>query len=266
MPNAIVANNFVSVDDADITARSETSTMPKVNVMSWASPLYRYRADDLVQSDTNPLLIFDFGSAQSLAAVAIDNVNFDTVRIFGHASDLGTNWSTATYDSGDLTVSLDNFSLRYKAYIIPATTFNYRYMAIGTPAAATAVGDYVTKWEIGRVLPIETMTTLEINHNHGYTKVPRETYKDMGRGGRIPQSTDRQVELTIPFHPRSTSYTTDMHALNAMSQSAPITFYENQGDTSQFWVCLRDTAYSWEYLQGGQYQVSTQKFKEAIGG
>ncbi len=227
----IFTNDFITYDSTDITSRSEASGYDDGNIRNLWNLKRRFRAGDLTKSDTNPLLRIDMSSAQSVAAIFLNDINFDTVRILGHASDLGTNWTTASYDSGDLDVSRDALVNRYKIFK-ELTSFSYRWLAIATPAAASAVGDYTTTWEVGTVCILDSITEFNEGMSFNYEYRALEEFHDIGRSERIIINANKQAILRVPFGYRAQETNEDdLYLLNNMGQGEPIIFFENQAVT-----------------------------------
>ena len=246
MGNVIFSNSFVQVADAQITARSEATGYDKFNVMDRWHLKRRYRADDGSSSDTNYLIKFEMDIGQSLMAIFLNDVNFDKVRIRGHATDLGTDWSTASFDSGNISISIDNAINRYKAYI-PLSSYAYKWLAIQVPAAATAVGSYQTKWELGTVCLMSSVTELTSNIGYGYVRSSSIPYSQtLAAGGgieRICLNPNLKWNGTIDLDIRVLSEESEMWTLNQMSITGELLFYENQGSTQNAYLCARNTKY-----------------------
>lgn len=268
MGNIILTNSFINVTDAYITARSQATGYDKQNVVDLWHLMRRFRADDLTKSDTNPLLVFDFGAAQDVAAVAVIGVNFDKVRIKGHDSDLGTDWSAADFDSGNVSVSMNALTRRYQCYV-PLTAFDYRYLAVMTPAATSAVGSYTDAWEVCKVAIVESATPLSVNMGYGYRRKAAKPYKDVsllhGGGERVGLGDARRFEATLVFDGlRAESEEAEMWALNALDESGPVLFYENRGDTSAVYVCLRDDGYEGVVVHNGLVEGNQIRIRELV--
>lgn len=261
----ILSTDLISVADAGITARTADAGYPKVNVMDFWHLLRRFRANDVLQSDTDYLIKFDLTEAKTIVSVFLNHVNFDTVRIRGHATDLGNDWSTADYDSGEITISLDTAVNRYKAYI-PLTAFNYRWLAIQVPVAATAVGDYTTKWQIGTICIMDSVVTLSKNIAYGYRRSAGRTAEDItlksGGGQRVGTSSMQRWQGTIVFGVRSSADEAELWTLNNLNFADPVVFYENDNDTSKAYLCLRDNFIESSIIARNVTQGSTMRFRE----
>lgn len=246
MGNIIFSNSFVDVADTNITAISETTGYDKINVMDRWHLKRRFRAGDLNKSNTSYLLKFDLGIAQTVVAIFLNDINFDKVRIRGHATDLGTDWSTASFDSGDVSISNDGAVNRYKAYI-PLTSFSYRWLAIQVPTTASVVGDYQTYWEVGTVCFMESVTELTSNIAYGYKRSSTSPYCNINVAGanieRVSLNPNLKWKGSIDLNIRSLSEEAEMWTLNQMSIGGELLFYENGGDTSKAYLCVRNTAY-----------------------
>lgn len=264
----IVSGDFIAVGNTEITARAEVSAYPKVNIMDNWHLKRRFRADDLVKSDSNPILRLDLGSAQTVAGVMLNDVNFDKTRIRGHATDLGTNWAASTYDSGsDHAVTLDSIVNRYKIYI-PLTAFNYRWLAIMTPAAAGAVGSYTTKWEIGTLIILDSAPELSVNMAYGYevsaSKASQENEMPSGGLEKIALSDNLRWTGKAVFENRSQSDESEMWTLNRIDNASPVVFYENGGDDEKCYLAVRDDDYRSTLVNYGIVKGNGIQFKELV--
>ena len=139
MGNIIVSNDILTFADSAITVQGSAAGFAKVDLMDLWHLKRRWRMDSATKSDTNPIVRINMASAQTVDAVMLNDINFDKVIIKGHASDLGTDWTSASFSSGALSVSCDAQVSRYKIYAA-LTAFNYQYLAIIVPTTATAVG------------------------------------------------------------------------------------------------------------------------------
>jgi len=263
--NLIYSQDFITVADGNITARSSTAGYDKVDIMDYWHLKAKHRAADLTKSDTNPLFIFDFGSAQTVDAVYLSDINYDTVRVFGHASDLTTNWSTASFDSGDVSVTQNEWNGRYQIYI-PLTSFDYQFLAIATPAAASAVGSYTTYWETGCVAIFDSVTTMGVNMGWPLRQTAEQHFVDVGRSGRVGLNAPPGWIGDITFGEMARSNETYTKALGRLDLSTPVFIYINQDDDSEAYLCLMDQGYSSEWFG---YDVvrgaSAIRFRELIG-
>lgn len=262
MGNIIIDNDLITVATAEITVQSTAAGYSKADVFIFKSPERRYRMDSADKSDVNPIMYFDLTSAQTVDAIVLDAVNFDTVQIFGHASDLGVDWSTATFDSGELTVSKDAQTGRYKIYI-PLTAFNYRWLAIGVPASATAVGSYTAKWEIGRVGIMDTATEFSKQMSRGYKRGADQAFTENAIGERDKTGPIYWVG-TLDFGYRTDTQETDLTTLNNYDIDDTVIFYENFGDTSKVYFCYRLDSYSGMYAGLGYVKGESIKFRERV--
>jgi len=216
MANIILTNDFISVADASITVQSTASGFAKANVFNHATLKRRWRMDSLTKSAVNPVINLDMTSARTLTAVVLYDVNFDKVNILGHASDLGTDWTAATFDSGAITISKDAQTGRYDVYI-PLTSFEYRYLAIIIPVAANAVGDYTTKWEIGDVVLLDSGSPFSKNMAVGYFRGAEQSFAELKlASGHVERNIlgDMQWMGTLTFGVRTTTEEADLTTLN----------------------------------------------------
>jgi len=262
----ILDNDIITVIESAVTVQSTATGFNKVNVMNHAYLKRRWRMDALTKSDTNPVMYFDMSSAQTVAAIVLDDVNFDKVIIKGHATSLTTDWTAASFTTTTLTVSKDMQTDRYKIYI-PLTSFNFRWLAIIVPTTATAVGSYTSKWEIGRVVLMDTATEFSRNMSVGYERGAERAYSELElASGHLERNIEGEIKWTgtLYFNYRKGAEENDLTTLNNMDIGATLVFYENNGDTSKVYICLRDDNYSGTYLAEGIVQGSSIKLRERI--
>ena len=265
MANVIISNDFPTLVNADITARSETAPYLKVNVVDHLHLKRRFRADDLVKSEVNPLIYFDLGSAQTIVGVFLNDINFDKTRILGDANDLGVNWAAATFDSGeDHVVSEDGWVERYKIYI-PLTGFNLRWLAIMTPAAASAVGSYQTKWEVGSIVLIKSK--LEFSKN-AFMRTAEKPFEDivLSHGGseRMNLGDNLIWRGEVSLDQKAETDESEWINVNALDISKPIVLYENRTDDCKAYLALRDDVYQGTLPHYGLVKGNTISFKELV--
>ena len=245
MANIIVSKDFITTATGAITVQSTATGYDKLNVFNHSILKRRWRMDSAGTSDVNPVMYFDMSAAKTVVAVVLDDVNFNKVHILGHASDLTTDWTAASFTTGAVTISADAQTGRYKAYI-PLTAFDYRWLAIVVPAAASAVGSYTTKWEIGRVGILDSVYTFTKNMGRNYQRGAIQEFSEMtqqnGHRARVKDG-DIYWQGTLDFPYRTLTQEVDLTTLNNYDIDDPLVFYENGGDTSKVYFCLRDTNY-----------------------
>lgn len=251
MGNIVFSNSFVNVADANITARTtDASVGAKVNVMDRWHLKRRFRANDVTANDY--LLKFNFGAAQTLVAVVLLDVNFNTVKIQGHATDV---WTSPSYAGTNLTVSQNAITGRYNIYI-PLTAFNYQYLRVFIPTGTTAVGTYTTKWEVGTVCFLSAQTTLAHNMSYGFKQSGQHFYREnqAPHGGteRILVGSSIAWNGVLPFGNRASSYGEELNTVNKMDMAQPIIYYHNDSDTSEVYLCVRDDVIE---LSRGAYSI-----------
>lgn len=258
MPNTIISGDFVGL--GTITSRTEDANFPDGNVEDLWHLKRRFRADDVNVGSW--LLKFDFGSAQTVEGVFLNDVNFDEVVIQGNDADEWV-WPPPSYNSGATVVdiALDETVNRYKAYI-PVSGFDLRWMLIYIPASASAVGSYLAKWQIGTVVVLDSIT--EITKNT-YSRTSVKAFRDIempSEGFERINLGEMRWEGSIGFDTRKESNETSLWALNNIDNSAPLVFYENDSDTSKAYLCLRDGAYEGSLIHHGVARGNSVEFKE----
>ena len=256
MGNVIFSNNFVTVADAAITARSQAAGYAKINVMDRWNPKRRFRANDKTTNDF--LINIDGGATQTLAGIFLNKVNFSKVRIQGHATD---DWGSPTYPGTDLTVT-PNKTTGYGHVYIPLTGFDYQWKRIFIPTGATGIGPYTTKWEIGTLCMLSAVTELAHNISYGSGQTGTHFYK-RAVNERIKTGEDIRWEGSLVFGNRPTDHEAELWTLNRMDMSLPFVYYENLGDTSEAYLCVRDDSIEIKRFTYGGISGNTIKIKEA---
>jgi len=271
MGNLIYSQDFISVADGNIDARSSTVGYNKIDIMDYWHLKARHRAADLTKSDEHPLFVIDFGSAKTPEGIYLSDINYDKVRIYGddvYDDTSVDHWNAggADYDSGELDVTQNGWTGRYQIYI-PLDSFNNQYLAIMTPSAASAVGSYTTFWETGCVAIFDSVTTMGVNMGWPLRQTTEELFAEVGRSGRVSlNSTPGWIgEITFGEMVRSTNEDY-VKTLGRAAKASPIFIYLNQGDDSEAYLCLMDQGYTSEWFsydaaRGGQ----AIRFRELIG-
>ncbi len=257
MPATIVSNDFI--DLGTITSRSEDASYPDDNVGDYWHLKRRFRADDANNNDW--LLKFDFGLLpERTAAVVLNDVNFDEVKIQGHPTDA---WGAPDYDGTIMDISLDEVVNRYKVYI-PIIDFQLRWMRIFIPAGAIAVGSYTTKWEVGSVTVLNTITEItKSTYSRTSTKAFEEIALPSGGFERVNLG-EMRWEGVVGFEMRKEEDENVLWELNNMTSADPLIFYENNEDTSKAYLCLREDAYEGDLIYHGVARGNMVKFKELV--
>ena len=208
----------------------------------------------------------DIKDEQSLDSIVLNDVNFDKVIIRGHNSSLGVDWTTASYNSGTITINKDTQVNRYSIYI-PLTNFKYGYIAIIVPTTASVVGIYFNKWEIGRIGLLHTATefskTMSRNYKRGAERAFSELNLKSGHDERLIKGPIRWIG-TLDFQARTTAEEADLTTLNNMDIGDTLIFYENNGDTSKVYFCLRDDDYFGTYISSETIIGCSIRLKERI--
>ena len=265
----IITNDIINIADAKISVISTAAGYAKANVMNHTRLKRRWRMNTADKSDTDAVMVFNMDAAKTVAAIVLDDVNFDECIIVGHASDLSgesDGWTGASFSSGAITISKDGKTNRYKAYI-PLVAFNLQYIAIIVPTAAAAVGSYTTKWEIGRVVILDSATELTRNMDYGYQRGAEQKFKDLeleyGSVERIVTGILRW-SADLPFGIRRMSEETELDTMNAYDMDDVLVFYENAGDTSAVYVVHKDTNYRGTWTAPDGVRGNTIRLTEYI--
>jgi len=257
MEDSIYSDDFI--DLGTITSRTEDANYPDDNVEDYWHLKRRFRANDVTANDW--LLKFNFGAAKTVVGVFLNDVNFNKVKIQGHATDA---WGDPTYPGTALTVSLDARVNRYKIYI-PITGFNLQWMRIFIPTGTTAVGDYTTKWEVGSVVVLDSISTI---HKNAYTRKSSKAFQDLSlpHGGfeRVTLADALRWEGSFSIDLRAESDESSYWPINILDSAQPLVFYENANVTNKAYLCLRDTDFEANLLYRGAFRGNTIKLKELI--
>jgi len=75
---------------------------------------------------------------------------------------------------------------------------------------------------------------------------------------------DMQWSGTLTFGVRTTTEEADLTTLNNLDISETLVYYENAGDTSKVYVCLRDDHYKGTYLANGIVTGNSIKLTERV--
>lgn len=255
MPATIISSDFL--DLTTITHRSETVPYVAENVEDYWHLKRRFRANDVTANSW--LWRCDLGATKTIEAVVLNDVNFDAVRLnFGNAS------GGADDTSGDLVVSLDVVVNRYTVIYVPAVAISRRHVEVFIPTGTSAVGSYTTKWEIGRIGVLDSIT--EITKNT-YSRTSRKTFRDVALASGSFERVDLGEigwEGILGFEVRKASGEANLWTLNNMNMADPLILYENNNDTSKAYFCLRDDAYKGNLIYHGVARGNTVKFKELV--
>ncbi len=262
MGNIIITNAIETVANSGITARSEATGYPKINCMIHTNLGRRFQADD---NNTNDYLLkFNFGAAQSLAAIALFDCNFNKVQIQGHGSDA---WGSPDYAGSSLTVSQNAWTGRYNIFI-PLTAFNYQYLRVFIPTGTAEVVTSLSKWQVSSVVPLSTATALTTNMSYGYERTV-EQFEKVNRlaGGGFDSfrySDILQWRGRLIFSHRGVSEETELLTMNRYAINAPIVFYENGSSTALCYLCHRAGYYSGSWLYANLVKGNTIALEEYV--
>lgn len=251
MANFSFGYNFVSGTDA---TSSVDSAYPLSNIAVYDHLKWQWRS--LVS--TQVTITRDFGTAQTLNAVMLNDVNFASVYIEGSANN-----STWPF-SQSFTVSKDERVQRYKLYAA-LTGFNYRYLRIRMPAQTPTDG--LTVFRMGTLVCLNTVLTMSENPDYPYdysadekmktTEFESGGYEDINLG-------DIYWEGSFGFKTYAQTNEADFWTLNSLKKNAFLVFYENNADTSKAYLCKRRTAISVSWTLPQYSDIQTLKFREAI--
>ena len=275
MGNFVIAGDFFAyeTDDAHFTVYTEDDSYPKENVGDYWFLKKQWRATGATENQW--YLKFDFGAAtyQPLAAVFLNDVNFDKVMIEGHASD---SWGAPSFQQ-TFAVSKDLRVNRHKAYCSLTTDggFDYQWMRIVMPTGATVTEAFAsggTAWRIGTVaiLTTDTDKTIEftVNPAYPYRYAASQTFMDIvrasGSKSRIGLGNNLYWSGDITFDLGMRGNEDELWKVNALDIAQPVVFYENLGHTQHAYLATRDNAMSISMTAHNAIQTETVRFTEIV--
>lgn len=261
MGKVIISGDFCTL--ATISSNTEEASYLDDNIDDLWHLKRRYRATNTATNDW--LLKINFGSAQSVDGVFINDVNFDKVQIKAHATD--ATWASAgVYSASIATVFLDERVDRYKAYI-PAT-FNLQWMMIFIPGTAATVGDYKDKWEVGSLVVMDSKTELARNIDYPYNRSAEKPFEDieLPHGGieRVNLGDNLKWTGEMTFGRRGITDEAEVWTVNNYDVGTPLIVYENLSDTSKAYLCLRDDSYQGQLVSNDVVSGNVIKFRELV--
>lgn len=230
----IFSNDFVTYTP---TARSAYTGYPVTNITDKWHMLRRFRANDATAA--NWLVRLDFGSTKSIAAILLRYCNFTSVTIQGNATDV---WTAPSFTQ-TITISKDTITNRYQL-CTALTGFNYRYMRFYIPTGQTPTSD--TVWFIGDISCFDTVDELTYTMT-SYDRTAELVYEDVKihkrTTDRILLSTQYQFQADIGFGTRVYTEEGELFDINHYTHNAPVLVWENLGDSSKGYLCLKDGFY-----------------------
>lgn len=262
MGNLIIAGDFEDIyGTSAVSSRNQDSDHPDNNICDFRHLKKDYRAQDATLDDW--LLKIDFGAAQTLAALFLNDVNFNKVKIEGNATDV---WTSPSF-SETFNIGLDDRVQRYKAYLTPTLTFNYRYLRIYIPADATKVWS-LPVWAVGSVAALESVITLSPNITYGYEYDSdiEVNDKDKLSGGKERSGRGTNLKWTgeIPIGRRTPTDEAQLWTLNALNRAEPHVLYENEGSTQYAYLCWREGPVRITREANRRIQAAPIRFTEII--
>lgn len=254
MANIIISSDIVTVADANVSSRTETSGYSDEHINYHWDLKRRFRAQDVNTNDW--LLKIDFGAAQNVLGLLISDVNFDTVAIQGHATD---SWGTPSYDGDDLTIGMNPYTGRYQIFILPAA-FNYRWMRIFIPTGTSVVGDGSdTEWEVGNVVVLSTATAFTKNMAYGYDQRVKYFYAE-AVNERYATGSAKRWEAKLTFGNRLLASAAELRTMNRIEASTPFVYYENRSNSYEGYLCVKDNSltiseFDYKSVNGGALNI-----------
>ncbi|MFH2129768.1 MAG: hypothetical protein ABIK68_05280 [bacterium] len=255
----IFSQNTISIT-GKVSARTANASYPVTNVAIWDSLVQHFRADDALANDW--LLKIDFTAATPVAALFINHCNFDSITIQGNATDV---WTSPSFTS-TVSISKDRYVGRYKAFIA-LTAFNYRYLRLFIPTGETPTGGE-GYWFVSSVIPVSATTEFSLSMDYPYARGAGKPFKDnefpSGKKERILTGSHKKWMGRISWGTRPSNSESDMLTLHEMDIEDPLIYFENMGDTSRAYYCLRDNAYENTLAGYNRQQPKDMGFSEVI--
>lgn len=185
----------------------------------------------------------DLGSAMA-PVICLDHVNFASVRFYANSSN---SWGSPAYDSAAKTISQDKSVGRYKIWF-DGTGNSYRYWRISIPVQTPTDG--AAYFSIGRVIVLNPthIETPDDNIALGYKQTGLaamavnqfEDSDDSGAREIIYLDDHLSWRGQIAWDFIEPANLDDIWTINLALQRGLVVIYENNSDTSKFWLVHRD--------------------------
>ena len=214
------------------TPSSSDTNFPWSNAAIYGALKIHYRS--LVQTEVT--IVCDFGTAQSLVGLMLEDVNFTSVTIQG--ANYPPDWNSPSFTQ-DFTISKNAEIQRYNIWCA-LTAFNYRYLRIKIP---TQTPVDLSVFRIGRRTfiesAIEQSPTWGFSEGGAYPEPAVNEFKS-GRKEKISNGSYKIWSGDFTFDV-TTAESADLWILDSVEPDDYIAFYKNFGDTSDCYLCQKET-------------------------
>lgn len=231
-------NKFVDYDVLAIT--SEDPDYVVENIQLYGSLTRAFRSATVASV---VIITLDLGAAMA-PVICLDHVNFASVRFYANSSD---SWASPAYSSGVKTVTQDKSVGRYKLWF-DGTGNSYRYWRIYIPIQTPVDG--AAYFQIGRVIVLNPtyIETPDDNIALGYKQTSLaamavnqfEGADDSGAREIIYLDDHLSWRGQIAWDFIEPANLDDIWTINLALQRGLVVIYENNSDTSKFWLVHRD--------------------------
>lgn len=252
MANFITSKAFASI--AKVTGSSTLSGFPASQVLDYAHPNRGWKASALISTSDN--VVIDFGTATSIPAVVLDNLNSTSIKVQGNATD---SWGAPSH-STTVAVSQDTADLRYKVYAA-LTSFNYRYMRILNNTSSAADGQAVL--QIGAIIPLTSVDTWDTNAGWPYEVEPMQDVArhEFGDPETVALSNRYAlIKLTQAVVPVSAEAT--FTTIIGYGEAQPFVFFRNNGRSQEVYVVRRVGKVGWGQAGPNHFTMPSMTLEE----
>ena len=256
-----ISADLITVSSSLITVRSETTGYDRGNVNDVWHTKRRFRAAAIHNAPKWPLMSFDMGSHQTVNAVYLADVNFDTIKIVGSCSARSTDWSGSTYSTTNITVMQNKWTGRYQIWI-DTTGFDYRHLGLIVNTSNVVSGS-ATAWEVGSIAIMDGVTEFAENPMFGIEQETVQPYKDVGITGRVSLGEPRW-QGKLPFGVMTTDEQESAQIFNQIDMGSPLVYYENNGNTAHAYICRKNRNYSGKIITNNLVSGSIIELEELV--
>lgn len=250
----IFSDDFI---DYTPSARVADASYPATNVAELWHLIRVFKSTGSTANDW--LLKLDMASAQAVAAIVLNHVNFESVTIQGNDIDV---WTSPAF-TDTVSIVRDPAVNRYKAFI-PLTSFNYRYLRIFIPSGQTPANGSV--WYVGSVVLLASYTSLA-RQPATISRTADIPFNEVEIGGRVvdivPMGTLLGWSGSISFSSRRTSDESELWTLNSINPGSPMILYDDL-DTAAVY-CVRKVNWYEGKKKGGRKVSGNSIDFEEIG-
>lgn len=238
------------------------SLFPTTSIYDYLHPYRQARAT----ANTSGTTYFglDFGATFTPAAIIVGNVNVNSIKIQGNATD---SWGTPSRDSGALTVPQDPLTGRYNYIYEPSSwSTNTRYLRVVSNTGTTTDGTGV--FALGYMLALGTLTTLATPFTDPLDEAPLEaTLANDLVGGSSEVVTIGKVRAE--FQLAQSAFPNDNDAeiyalLRREGEGGAFVLFQNNNDRSRVYVVHRRGRSAISHLSPNLRRVSGILLQEYV--